>query len=256
MKTKSNDNVTFIMTSCNRFDLLAPTLQSFLDFNTYPIEQFIFIEDTDKIDLLKKTIQKFPEVYKKSLLLFNEPKLGQIKSIDRAYSHVKTDYIFHCEEDWEFYRKGFIQDSLDLLKEDSSIINIWLRELNDTNNHPIDTNIHTSKNGKKYHFLTTNFLDTWHGFTFNPAVKRLVDYNKIGPFQNIGHEEEISNAYYKLGYKGAIFLEGSVKHQGWHRRVLDADKKRTKLVLEADAWIKKRKAMIYKFLGLFGKKYQ
>lgn len=256
METKLNDSVTFIMTSCNRFDLLGPTLQSFLDFNTHPIKQYIFIEDTEKIQLLEKTIQKFPEVYKKSLLLYNDPKLGQIKSIDRAYSHVKTDYIFHCEEDWEFYRKGFIEDSLELLKEDDTIINVWLRELNDTNNHPVDTTIHTTKNGKSYHFLITNFLDTWHGFTFNPAVKRITDYNKIAPFENVGHEEEISNAYYKLGYKGAIFLEGYVKHEGWHRRVLDADKKRAKLVLEADAWMKKKKASFYKALGIFGKKYQ
>ena len=30
--------------------------------------------------------------------------------MDRAYSNVTTPFIFHCEDDWEFYRKGFIED--------------------------------------------------------------------------------------------------------------------------------------------------
>ena len=256
MGKELKDSVTFIMTSCNRFDLLGPTLQSFLDYNTHPIEQYIFIEDSEKIQLLEETIQQFPEVYEKALLLHNSPKLGQIKSIDRAYSHVKTDYIFHCEEDWDFYRKGFIEDSLELLKEDESIINVWLRELDDTNGHTFDDTILHTKNGLAYHLLDTNYQDTWHGFTFNPAIKRFSDYTVIAPFEQVGHEAEISDAYYKLGYKGAILLEGSVKHEGWHRRVLDADKKRSKIILETDAWLKKKKASFYKALGLFGKKYQ
>lgn len=244
------------MTSCNRFDLLHPTLKSFLAFNTHPIEHYIFIEDTEKIEQLETVIKQFPEVYKKATLLHNDPKLGQIKSIDRAYSHVKTQYIFHCEEDWEFYKKGFIEDSIAVLEEFPNIINIWLRELDDTNKHPIESSIHNSKNDLKFKYLTTNYLDIWHGFTFNPAIKRKSDYDDLGAYQNVGHESEIGIFYYEKGMKAAIFTQGYVKHSGWHRRVLDADKQRSKIVLETDAWIKKQKANFYKALGIFGKKYQ
>lgn len=243
------------MTSCNRFDLLKPTLESFLDFNTYPIEHYIFIEDTEKIKQLESVIKQFPEVYKKSTLLFNEPKLGQIKSIDRAYSYVKTDYIFHCEEDWEFYKKGFIENSITILENKPKIINVWLRELDDTNKHPVETEVFNFKN-LSYRMIKTNHLDTWHGFTFNPAVKRLADYKKLGQYQSVGHEAEIGQFYYDLGFKACIFLDGYVKHLGWHRRVLDADKKRSKLLIELDAFIKKQKASLYKTLGIFGKKYK
>ena len=39
--------------------------------------------------------------------IFNERRRGQILSIDRLYSTIDTEYIFHCEDDWEFYKKRF-----------------------------------------------------------------------------------------------------------------------------------------------------
>lgn len=251
-----NKTITFVMTSCNRFDLLEPTLKSFIESNTYSIEKYIFIEDTEKIIQLKQVVKKFPEVYNKALLLYNLPKLGQIKSIDRAYSYVDTDYIFHCEEDWEFYKTGFIEDSIEILEEDSKILNVWLRELTDTNGHPVEKEEFTSKNGLKYKKLCVNYLGKWHGFTFNPTVKRVSDYKKLGAYQSVGHESEIGQFYFEQGFKAVVFTEGFVKHSGWHRRVLDNDKKRSKLQIEVDSWIKKQKAKMYKTLGIFGKKHQ
>lgn len=242
------------MTSCNRFDLLEPTLISFLKYNTYTIERFIFIEDTHKIKQLKKIIKKFPEVYKKSLLLNNNPKLGQIKSIDKAYSYVETEYIFHCEEDWEFYKEGFIEKSIEILIEFPKIINVWLRELNDTNGHPLEQDEITTNKGIKIKYLKPKYLGIWNGFTFNPTVKRLSDYKLLGAYQNVGHESEIGEFYFKNNFKAAILIEGYVRHSGWHRRVLDNS--RNKLQIELDTWFKKQKAQLYKVLGFYGKKYQ
>ena len=39
------DKVTVVITSCGRLDLLDKTLSSFMEFNTYPIEKFIIIDD-------------------------------------------------------------------------------------------------------------------------------------------------------------------------------------------------------------------
>ena len=97
--------ITFVLTSCNRFDLLEETLKSFIKYNDYPINKYIFIEDSHKISELEAVVNKFPSIKQKALLLNNDPKLGQMASIDKAYSHVETNYIFHCEEDWEFYNK-------------------------------------------------------------------------------------------------------------------------------------------------------
>lgn len=42
----SKSNVTLVITSCNRFDLLKKTLESFSKNNTYPIKEIIIIEDS------------------------------------------------------------------------------------------------------------------------------------------------------------------------------------------------------------------
>ncbi|MCV6631193.1 MAG: glycosyltransferase [Flavobacteriaceae bacterium] len=255
MTKVSNNQVSFVMTSCNRFDLMEITISSFLKHNTFPIEQYIFIEDTNKKESLQKVINKFPELNGKYLLLYNEPKLGQIKSIDKAYSYVNTPYIFHCEEDWEFYRSGFIEDSLQLLEEESQVISIWIRNLNDTNKHPVLPTRYSTKSGVNYYKLETNYLNTWHGFTFNPGLRRLKDYKLLGCYKNVGHEQEINVAYNQKKFFGAILEKDAVRHIGWHRRVLDTDKKRNKLIQEMDAFVKKQKASLYKLLGIFGKKY-
>ena len=183
----------------------------------------------------------------------NDPKLGQIKSIDKAYSFVSTDYIFHCEEDWEFYNNDFIEKSISLLKEDSKIINVWLRELNDTNGHPVEDQLFISRSGLEYKKLITNYKQVWHGFTFNPCVKRMIDYKLVGSYDNVGHESAIGKLYYDDGYYAVIFTKGFLRHSGWYRRVLDSDKDRSKFQIEIDGWFKKHKAQFYKFVGLYGK---
>jgi hypothetical protein len=44
-----------------------------------------------------------------------------MKSIDRAYADVTTPFIFHCEDDWRFFRSGFIEESLLLLEHFADI---------------------------------------------------------------------------------------------------------------------------------------
>ena len=42
-------------------------------------------------------------------------RIGQMPAIDEAYRQVETEYIFHCEDDWEFTAPGFIERSLAVL---------------------------------------------------------------------------------------------------------------------------------------------
>ncbi|PSV12473.1 glycosyltransferase family A protein [Photobacterium leiognathi] len=216
------DNVTVVITSCNRFDLLEKTIESFIKFNTYPISDWIIIEDSHNIKKLKKILNKFKSL--NITLLHNDIQLGQMKSIEKAYSHVKTDYIFHCEDDWEFYRHNFIEDSFKILHSNSKIVTVWLREQNDTNEHPIEDKTYYGEDNIQYNELKTDFVkyegaSAWHGFTFNPGLRRLSDYKLIAPISDYENECEVSDKYYKLGYKAAIFKHGYVKHIGFHRGI-------------------------------------
>ena len=216
--SESNNKVTFVLTSCKRFDLLEPTLISFLKYNTYPIEEYIIIEDSSNIDKLNLVLKKFPNV--KFTALYNDPQIGQLRSIDKAYSQVKTDYIFHCEDDWLFYRHGFIEKSFSILLENEKVINVWLREQNDTNKHPLETTVHQTTDGIQYKYLQTGFQGGWHGFTFNPGLRRTKDYELIKPYSNWLDELDLSNEYYHTyQFRGVILVDGSVRHLGNHRKI-------------------------------------
>ena len=103
---------TVVLTSCGRFDLLERTLTSLLSRLTGPLAGIVLIEDSGD-PAVHDVVSRFGGIE----VIVNDPPLGQIKSIDRAYSRVETEWIFHCEDDWEFCRDGFIEESFDILKE-------------------------------------------------------------------------------------------------------------------------------------------
>ena len=245
------EEITFVLTSCNRFDLLDETLKSFIKNNTYPIKKYIFIEDSHKIEELESVIGKFPEIKDKALLLNNEPKLGQMASIDRAYSFVDTDYIFHCEDDWEFYNKDFIKDSLSVLQQDKTIVSVWIRAKDDTNGMPIEEEVLRTDEGTEYQLLKTGYRNVWHGFTLNPGLRRTENYIIGKPFSEKGSEEALSEFYFEKGFRGAILPKGYLKHIGWFRHALDLKdgKPRSKFQYEIDTWFKKTKANFFKLIG-------
>jgi GT2 family glycosyltransferase len=94
--------ITFVVTSCGRFDLLAQTLDSFLRFNRAPIARYALVEDSGDEAVRDVVAEAGPSFD----VLVNKERLGQLRSIDRAYETVTTPYIFHCEDDWRFLRGG------------------------------------------------------------------------------------------------------------------------------------------------------
>ncbi|MFT6976754.1 MAG: hypothetical protein ACJAZA_000456 [Shewanella psychromarinicola] len=218
------NSVSFVLTSCNRFDLLEETIVSFRKFNTYPIAQYILIEDSHNVDKLMSVLNKFEGI--DFLILNNDPQLGQMKSIDRAYAQVTSEFIFHCEDDWEFYREGFIEDSLKVLDTDEKVVTVWLREQNDTNDHPIEPELFHCKDplGRCYQIMQRNHqrrlgAQLWHGFTFNPGLRRTKDFQLIAPIGEMNGESSMSDVYHQHGFKGAIFPTGYVRHIGYHRGI-------------------------------------
>jgi len=220
--------VTVILTACNRADLLEKTLDSFFKMNTYPLKRFIIIDDGMNFGCndFVKTKYEFPIE-----LIYNNPKLFQIKSIDKAYSLVNTEYIFHMEEDWEFIKSGFIEDSLAVLEADSNILQIWLRGIDDTTlPHPWYPDVY-EVNQKQ---LVMNYqTEMWGGISFNPGLNRLNDWKsfpkgydgceRITPAEQSGGvtlECDVSIEYIKRGRITMRFIESYIKHIGWDRHIV------------------------------------
>ena len=208
--------VTVVCTSCNRPDLLEKTLDSFHKYNTYPIERFIVIDDGGgNCDCNNHLQDKFPSVD----FWYNANNIGQIGSIDRVYPYVTTPYVFHMEEDWEFFKEGFIEACLEVIDLDEKIICVWTRDPNDIL-QPLLPIKYASESGLSIQRVSWGFDGHWHGFTFNPSLKKMKDYPENG-YTPIGRELELSKYYYSLGYFAMAFTEGYCKHAGWGRHVTD-----------------------------------
>jgi GT2 family glycosyltransferase len=208
--------VALVVTSCGRFDLLEKTLKSFSKFNGFPISEVIVVEDSCKL-LEADWVSDILGISIDLVRVIQNPKnLGQIRSIDLAYEQVTADFIFHCEDDWEFLKPGFIEYSLDVLDSDSSVFCVWLRGLEDTNRHPIEKEIKFTNSGLDYRYMVSNYLGKWSGFTFNPGLRRSSDCLRFWPYSGQAlldtslsesrgiTESDISMLYHLSGYVAAI----------------------------------------------------
>lgn len=213
--------VTIVVTSYNRPHLLRKTLESFVKHNTYPNVKCIIIEDSgnQNINDFAPSICPFPVT-----CIYNESNIGQVASIEKVYSMIDTPYIFHCEEDWEFYSPGFIEKSFDVLEKDPSVITVWLRAHSDVNGHPIE-----SKDQGGYRYMESDTSrHPYYGFTFNPGLRRTSDYQCVAPWKETCSrphfddkewlfEPDIAILYKSRGYRAAILTNphGFVRHIGW-----------------------------------------
>jgi len=234
--------VTFVMTACGRPDLMERTLDSFIKFNTYPIERWIITEDSADPEIFAECKRLNDKKYNNKLeFVFNERKLGQSRSIDKAYAMVETEYVFHCEEDWEFYDDEFIEQSLTILKEEPTVLQAWIRPKSDRILNDIKPEIYeiagiTVRDVLPKSFMVKGALPSggdlivrdYMGFSWNPGLKRMSDYYLL-PKGYAGFEaEHMIDAFYRshsTKFKVVSISEndeqGFVRHIGWGRRADD-----------------------------------
>jgi len=232
------EKVTFVLTCCGRVDLLERTLDTFFEHNDYPIERYIITEDSADEEVFEQCRKLNKEKYNNKLeFIFNHDKLGQSASIDKAYSMVNTEYIFHCEEDWEFYRGGFIQDSIKVLKTQPKVLQVWIRPKSDKILNKIEQKRYTLPGGVKVRKVlpvsfkvkganedgTDMVIENYMGFSWNPGVKRKKDWELLeGGYSFFEREHLVDHHYRDLGYMVVSLSEddndGYVRHTGWGRR--------------------------------------
>lgn len=205
--------IAAVFTSCGRFDLLKKTLTSFLAHADLPIHEILVIDNSTLPDA-ESAIRSLTDA--KLTIITNNENIGQVSSIDNAYAQVQTDYIFHCEDDWEFFDTGFLSLSQQLLEDRRNVINVNLRVRFDGEKgsmHPI-TAMQTSTHGVDHHEYEINYLNAWHGFSWNPGLRRKADYELIKPYKQYGEESGVGRVYKELGYVAACLKQPYCKHIG------------------------------------------
>jgi hypothetical protein len=216
--------ITFCLTSCNRFDLLQITLDTFFSLNSYPIKKFIVIEDSGLPEMRDKILKKYEN---KIELIFNEVNLGPYKSIDKLYQQVDTEYIFHSEDDWKYQNNAnFVQESLDVLETNPNVNQVWVRQ--DIDWSWVETKKYATPKHTTYRMVKSPHLGGWCGFSHNPGLRRKSDYNKmfpngfaefILPNEKAVHTELACNINaMNHGYRAAALLNSACVHIGGNGR--------------------------------------
>jgi hypothetical protein len=225
------NNITMVVTSCDRKDLLEQTINSFEKYSPNTISEIIIAEDgpgdNSFVNDLIKTIPK--------ITLMSRPnRVGQLENIYQAYEAVSTPYVFHCEEDWLFTSPNFINDSLYLLENFTNCGMVHLRSHDELARQICEEFVNPTE-------YTTDCVKYWKiheylkwGYSYNPGLRRLENYRNYDYYKNVlrpahgvlsnfpGWEVEIHNtANYK--HHGMWFAclgpEGSVMHIGGDRHV-------------------------------------
>lgn len=211
--------VTLTITSCKRPDLFYKTIESFekncLDKDL--ITDVVWGDDHTSLEDVHKMrhflMEKFQGKNVGGFTLQNELK-GLASNLNTIWSIVKTKYIFHLEDDWEFIRSGhFIQDGIDIIEDTDHIKCVLVRGLTQ---HPL-------RFTKTKHLPYQECLqetsrverpDNFHGYSLNPGVQDIEFYRQYGSFRNFGTEDTFGLRVYNDGFRTASLPDEYVKHIG------------------------------------------
>ena len=219
---KTSD-VTFVVASAARFDLLETTLESFLQYNSAAIAKYVLTEDRGGRKVMD-VLEQFPVQFD---VLVHEPPIGAYASIDRAYETVTTPYIFHCEDDWRFFRSGFIEESKVLLDAFPKISMVLCRGPGQTvMSDRIYQGDRQEHRGVAFRCAPRLADPHWLGYSFNPGLRRLLDYKKVGSFNRRGMEIDASIFFKRQGMTMAVLEEPACETIGYQRHIEDPNSSR------------------------------
>lgn len=114
----NSNSVTVTMTSCKRLNLFVPTVNSFLacctDLSDFVYEWIVVDDNSSEAD------REFMKItYPFITFVFKSPdQKGHAQSMNIIRDLVKTPWVFHLEDDWQFYVPGnFITRCLEVLAD-------------------------------------------------------------------------------------------------------------------------------------------
>lgn len=233
--------VTFTVTTCKRFDLFEKTMNSFLNccLDINRIDRWLCVDDNSTEEDRKKMKELYP--FFTFYFKLKEEK-GHPRSMNIIRDTVKTEFIFHMEDDWKFFAKrNYITECMSVLGEENTIgqetIGQCLINKNYTEtSKDIDVvgGIYKkTKSGLTYyiHEYTPDQESTrlfilkhnsgksssyWPHFSFRPSLLKRSVLDKLGPYnEKVSHfEMEYARLYIQNGYISAFLDDLYCIHTG------------------------------------------
>ena len=127
---------SLLVTSCGRHDLLAQTLNSFIEQADVLPQETIIVEDgpTPAPHWINAGHMENLGVIK---WINKAERKGQLNSADRLWAECSNEIAFWSEDDWCYTQSGFMQKSYDILSKYPEVFTVSLRGSALTNWQPL-----------------------------------------------------------------------------------------------------------------------
>lgn len=230
--------ITITSTTCKRLDLFKKTVNSFLecclDFDKFEIDKWLVIDDNSS-DIDRDEMKK---LYPFMTFYYKTPaQKGHARSINLMLRQVHTPYLFHLEDDWQFYYKdNFFTLLYEISRQKDEYKQVLLNNMySEIPEHEqlIGGHWHQTESGLNYivHEYTATEEEKnafnrkwqfkpncayWPHFSFRPGLSKMDLFKELGEFnEDVWHfEMNYAHKYVNKGYK-TLFLPGMVcKHIG------------------------------------------
>jgi hypothetical protein len=211
--------VALAVSSCGRPDLLGRTLASLKTFTDVNFAEVILVDDANSADCRTIALSHFPD----ATVILNAVQAGQIASLDRAYGRIASPYVFHCEDDWEFFRSGFIGESLQVLEvlPTATMVSGIAKGVLPDMDVVLQQCELVQVGSISFRQIPADAHPLWFGYSFNPGLRRRDDYLSLPSFGSVGHEADVSLHFKKRGMSMAVLEEPFYTHIGDGRHVED-----------------------------------
>jgi hypothetical protein len=205
--------LTVVLTSCGRFDLLAETITSFLDH--FDVDRIVVADDAGDAGAAAMFAAKVPKVD----MRVNDPRRGQMRSIDGLYASVQTPYVVHLEDDWKFTGGVDLDKVVCFLdaRPDVSVVCIGYR----FDKRFAASARKTTQDGIDYWVWDLDAHPKWFSYSFNPSVGRLAFWREHGPYEHFKTEEGLSQFAKGRGLRIAMLIPSLADHIGDERHAED-----------------------------------
>ena len=208
-------DVTVVVTSCGRPDLLGETLHSFRRFHT--LDRLVVSEDSGDPRMVDWLATHAPE----ALVLHGDvPKTGLMASIDRVYGAADTPYVFHIEDDWRFDAPVDFAGAVAALESDATLSQVCVRAWRELKRRHRAGAAHLRVGELDLAIMAADTHSHWYGYSSNPALTRRAFWQAYAPVARFRHDD-LSEQAKRDGWRMAFALPGGASHTGDGRHVAD-----------------------------------
>lgn len=215
---QQDSDITAFILGCNRLELLAQTVASFLETRDLPTK-IVIVDDSAEPGVFEHLVEKYGHFA--DIVCFPENR-GLWWAKDFMVSFCSTPYIFYVEEDWLFLKSGYLGASKKILEQYRDIGSIDLSwrtfevEGIDAYDPELVDNLFFRK---KPWQITENHLH-WFCWVGSPNLKRRDDLLLLGRVEKYFNEWNVDRKFAGLGFKGVFLADRYVVHLGDHCSVM------------------------------------